>query len=44
MIRDTYLKSIVDVLNKINVTQKDKLSKAAAMVSDVIKNDGISSL
>lgn len=41
MIRDTYLKNIVDILNEINDTQKDKLSKAAEMVSDVIKNDGI---
>lgn len=41
MIRDRYLKSIVDILNEINNTQKDNLSKASEMVSDVIKNDGI---
>ena len=41
MIRDTYLKSLVDILNKINDTQKDKLSAASEMVADVIKNDGI---
>lgn len=41
MIRDIYLKSIVDILNKINDTQKDKLSQAADMISDTIKNDGI---
>lgn len=41
MIRDTYFKNIVDILNEINDTQKDKLSKAAEMVSDVIRNDGI---
>ena len=41
MIRDTYLKNIFDILNEINDTQKDKLSKASKMVSDVIKNDGI---
>ena len=41
MIRDTYLKNIVDILSKINSTQNEKLSKAAEMVSDVIKNDGI---
>ena len=41
MIRDTYLKSIVDILNEINNTQKGKLSMASQMVADVIKNDGI---
>ena len=41
MIRDTYLKNITDILNKITETQSDKLSNAAEMVSDVIKNDGI---
>ena len=41
MIRDTYLKSIVDILNEINDTQKGKLSMASQMVADVIKNDGI---
>ena len=41
MIRDTYLKNIVDILNKITDTQKDKLSDAAEMVADVIKNNGI---
>lgn len=41
MIRDTYLKSIVDILNEINDTQKGKLSIASQMVADVIKNDGI---
>lgn len=41
MIRDTYLKSITDILTKIADTQSDKLSKAAIMISDVIKNDGI---
>jgi len=41
MIRDTYLKSIVDILIEINDTQKDKLSIASQMVADVIKNDGI---
>lgn len=41
MIRNTYLKNIVDILNKITDTQEDKLSNAAEMVADVIKNDGI---
>lgn len=41
MIRDKYLKNIVNVLNKINETQKDKISKAAQMVADVISNNGI---
>ena len=41
MIRDTYFQSIADILNKILNTQKDKLSKASEMVSEVIKNDGI---
>ena len=41
MIRDTYFQSITDILNKILNTQKDKLSKASEMVSEVIKNDGI---
>ena len=41
MIRDTYLQSIIRILNKIADTQNDKLSKAAQMVSEVIKNDGI---
>ena len=41
MIRDTYLKSITDILNKIEDTQSDKLSQASRLVSEVIKNDGI---
>lgn len=41
MIRDTYLQSIIRILNKIADTQNDKLSKASRMVSEVIKNDGI---
>lgn len=41
MIRDTYLKSITDILNKIADTQSDKLSQASRLVSEVIKNDGI---
>lgn len=41
MITDKYLESIVDVLNKIANTQKEKISEASRMVSDVIKNDGI---
>lgn len=41
MIRVTYFQSITDILNKILNTQKDKLSKASEMVSEVIKNDGI---
>ncbi len=41
MIRDTYLKSITDILNKIASTQNDKLSEASKLVSEVIKNDGI---
>ena len=41
MIRDKYLQSITDILNKIVGTQSEKLSKAAQMVSKVIKNDGI---
>jgi len=41
MIIDTYFQSITDILNKILNTQKDKLSKASEMVSEVIKNDGI---
>ena len=41
MIRNTYFQSIADILNKILNTQKDKLSKASEMVSEVIKNDGI---
>ena len=41
MIRDTYLKSITDILNKIEDTQSNKLSQASRLVSEVIKNDGI---
>ena len=41
MIRDTYLKSITAILNKISDTQSDKLSQASKLVSEVIKNDGI---
>lgn len=41
MITEKYLESIVDVLNKIANTQKEKISEASKMVSDVIKNDGI---
>ena len=41
MIRDTYLKSITAILNKIADTQSDKLSQASKLVSEVIKNDGI---
>lgn len=41
MIRDTYLASITDILNKIVNTQNDKLSKASQMVAEVIKNNGI---
>ena len=41
MIRDIYLQSITDILNKIVSTQNDKLSKASQMVAEVIKNNGI---
>lgn len=41
MITEKYLESIVEILNKIANTQKDKISKASEMVSDVIKKDGI---
>ena len=41
MIRNTYLKTITEILNKIIATQADKLTKAAEMVCDTIKNDGI---
>ena len=41
MIRDTYLKSITDILNRIVKTQSEKLSVASEMVSETIKNDGI---
>lgn len=41
MIRNTYLKIITHILNEITESQKNKLSKAAEMISDVIKNDGI---
>ena len=41
MITEKYLESIVDVLNKIANTQKEKISEASKMVSEVIKNDGI---
>ncbi len=41
MIRNTYLKTITDILNVIADTQADKLTKAAETIADVIKNDGI---
>lgn len=41
MIRDTYLKSITNILNRIVSTQSEKLSAASQMVAKVIKNDGI---
>jgi len=41
MIRDIYLQSITDILNKIVSTQSEKLSKASELVSEVIKKDGI---
>ena len=41
MIRDTYLKSITDILDKIADTQSDKFTKASKLIANVIKNDGI---
>ena len=41
MITEKYLTCIVEVLNKIANTQKEKISQASKMVSDVIKKDGI---
>ncbi len=41
MITEKYLEGIVETLNKIASTQKDKLSAAADAVCEVIRNDGI---
>ena len=38
---DTYCDKIIDILQKIKATQKDKILKAAEMVAETIKNDGI---
>lgn len=41
MITELYLENIVSVLNEIKKTQLDKINKAAQMVAETIKNDGI---
>ena len=41
MITELYLENIVAVLNEIKKTQLDKINKAAQMVAETIKNDGI---
>lgn len=41
MITEKYLESIVEILNKIANTQKDRISQGSEMVSDVIKKGGI---
>lgn len=41
MITDAYLGKIVDILQKVNKTQKDKISNAAKATSETIKKGGI---
>ena len=41
MIFENYLEKITEVLNAIKETQKEKILSSAALVSEVIKNDGI---
>jgi uncharacterized phosphosugar-binding protein len=41
VITELYLENIVSVLNEIKKTQLDKINKAAQMVAETIKNDGI---
>ncbi len=41
MITDTYLGKIVDILQKVNETQKDKIKEVALVASETIKKGGI---
>lgn len=41
MITECYFDNIVSVLSKIKDTQKEKIEKAAKMIAEIIKNDGI---
>ena len=41
MITECYFDNIIPVLTKIKDTQKEKLEKAAKMIAETIKNDGI---
>ncbi len=41
MLFDTYCDKIIDILQRIKETQKDKILSAASMVAKTIENDGI---
>ena len=41
MLFDNYCEKIIDILNEIKTTQKDKLLLAAQMIAETIQNDGI---
>ncbi len=41
MLFDNYCEKIIDILNEIKTTQKDKILLAADMVAETIQNDGI---
>ena len=41
MMIDTLFENFISVLEKVKETQKDKISRAAELVSNVIRNDGI---